>query len=87
MAATTQPLKRDTLKPHSPARDEGELYELLTVDEVAALLKVSRTWVYEHTRRRSVAPADRLPFVKIGKYVRFEPRAVQAFLARKCRAM
>jgi hypothetical protein len=25
---------------------------LLTVDEVAALLKVSKSWVYEHTRAR-----------------------------------
>ena len=30
----------------------NQLQELLTVDEVAALLKVSRSWVYEHTRRR-----------------------------------
>jgi excisionase family DNA binding protein len=54
------------------------------VDEVAALLKVSRSWVYEHTRAR-VARADRLPFVKIGKYVRFQPRAVGDFLAKRSR--
>ena len=27
-----------------------DVYEILTVDEVAALLKVSKSWVYEHTR-------------------------------------
>ena len=62
-----------------------ELHELLTVDEVAALLKVSRNWVYEHTRKRSTPRSGRLPHVKVGKYVRFEPRAVREFLARLSR--
>jgi excisionase family DNA binding protein len=59
-----------------------ELDELLTVDEVATLLKVSRSWVYEHTRKRGTPRSGRLPHVKIGKYVRFEPRAVREFVAR-----
>ena len=54
--------------------------ELLTVDEVAALFKVPKSWVYERTRRRG---ADRLPFMKLGKYVRFEAGAVQTYLARQ----
>jgi excisionase family DNA binding protein len=62
-----------------------DLHELLTVDEVAALLKVSRSWVYEHTRSRGTPRSERLPHMKIGKYVRFDPRAVRAFLERKCR--
>jgi excisionase family DNA binding protein len=53
----------------------GDL-DLLTVDEVAAQLKVSKSWVYEHTRSRSVPPSERLPHVKLGKYVRFDPRRV-----------
>jgi excisionase family DNA binding protein len=57
--------------------------ELLTVDEVAAILKVSKSWVYEHTRSRSVRQAERLPHVKIGKYVRFDPRLVRTFLERR----
>ena len=32
-------------------RDEDDLQELLTVEEVAALLKVSKSWVY-NTRAR-----------------------------------
>lgn len=64
---------------------DADLHELLTVDDVAALLKVSRSWVYEHTRSRG-SRFDRLPHIKVGKYVRFEPRAVRAFLERKCRA-
>jgi excisionase family DNA binding protein len=56
------------------------LDELLTVDDVAALLKVSKSWVYEHTRDRGESRSRRIPHVKLGKYVRFEPRAVQAFI-------
>jgi excisionase family DNA binding protein len=63
---------------------DDALDELLTVDDVAALLKVSRSWVYEHTRTR-VPRIDRLPFVKIGKYVRFQSRAVRDFLAKRSR--
>ena len=68
------------------ARGMGvELHELLTVDEVAALLKVSRNWVYEHIRKRGTPRSGRLPHVKIGKYVRFQPRAVREFVARLSR--
>jgi excisionase family DNA binding protein len=63
------------------SRAKHELDELLTVDEVAALLKVSRSWVYEHTRKRGIPRSGRLPHIKVGKYVRFDPRAVRAFLA------
>lgn len=66
---------------------DDDLYELLTVDDVAALLKVSKSWVYEHTRSRDMPRSERLPFLKIGKYVRFEARAVRAFIEKKCRAM
>lgn len=64
---------------------EGDLDELLTVDDVAALLKVSKSWVYEHTRSRSIPRSERLPHVKVGKYVRFEPPALRAFIEKQCR--
>jgi excisionase family DNA binding protein len=67
------------------AHAADDLQELLTVDEVAAVLKVSRSWVYEHTRARGVPPGERLPHIKVGKYVRFDARAVRAFLEKKCR--
>ena len=69
------------------SRDDDDLHELLTVDDVAALLKVSKSWVYEHTRSRDMPRSERLPFLKLGKYVRFEARAVRAFIQKKCRAM
>lgn len=65
---------------------DADLHELLTVDEVAMALKVSRSWVYEHTRSRGIPRSERLPHIKIGKYVRFDARAVRAFLERKCQA-
>ncbi|MBI3262037.1 MAG: helix-turn-helix domain-containing protein [Acidobacteria bacterium] len=43
--------------------------ELLTVHDAARLLNVTPSWVYEHTRDDA---EDSLPFVKLGKYVRFD---------------
>jgi excisionase family DNA binding protein len=60
-----------------------QLFELLTVEDVAALLKVSKSWVYEHTRTCGAPRSERLPHVKIGKYVRFDPRLVRAFIDRR----
>jgi excisionase family DNA binding protein len=64
-----------------------DLEQLLTVAEVAALLKVSRSWVYEHTRSRGTPRSERLPHIKVGKYVRFEARALREFIQKKCRPM
>ena len=61
--------------------------ELLTVEEVAQLLRVSRSWIYEHTRSRGTPRSERLPHIKLGKYVRFDARAIRAFLEQKCRLM
>ena len=69
----------------TPGAASDRLDELLTVEEVAALLKVSPSWVYEHTRSRGTPRSERLPHVKIGKYVRFEARALRAFIEKKCR--
>ena len=67
--------------------NDRDLQELLTVEEVAALLKVSKSWVYEHTRSRGIPRSERLPHLKLGKYVRFEAEAVRAFLNRRCKVM
>jgi excisionase family DNA binding protein len=53
--------------------------ELLTVEELADLLKVPATWIYQRTRCRS---SERLPHIKIGKYLRFEEGAVLEWLGR-----
>ena len=69
--------------PSPKAEDNNPLYELLTVEDVAALLKVNKTWVYEHTRARGGARVERLPHIQIGKYKRFDPQAVREFLQRR----
>ena len=53
--------------------------DLLTVAEVARLLKVPISWVYERTRRRGI---DRLRHFKLGKYLRFSEREIVAWLQR-----
>ena len=68
---------------HAAEPPSSELHELLTVDEVAALLKVSKSWVYEHTRTRQVACADCLPHIRIGKYLRFDERDLRAYMNAK----
>ena len=67
------------------AIDPDELHELLTVDDVAAVLKVSKSWVYEHTRSSRRTRTEQLPHIKLGKYVRFEAQAVRMFLDKKRR--
>jgi predicted DNA-binding transcriptional regulator AlpA len=57
-----------------------DLDELLTAEDVAAILRVSTSWVYEHTRARGLPRSDRLPHIKLGKYVRFDAKAVREFL-------
>lgn len=42
--------------------------EVLTVKDVAQLLRVPISWVYQQTRKRST---DRLPGIRLGKYWRF----------------
>jgi excisionase family DNA binding protein len=53
---------------------------LLTVDDLAELFRVPKSWVYERTRQRDIDP---LPFLKLGKYVRFEEEAVRVWLQRR----
>jgi len=43
--------------------------DILTPEELAARLKVRKTWVYEQTRSRSRNP---LPRLCMGKYLRFD---------------
>jgi excisionase family DNA binding protein len=50
---------------------------LLTVQEVASLLRVPVSWVYECTRRRL---RERLPGIRLGKYWRFQQAEIHAWL-------
>ena len=57
--------------------------ELLTVSDAARFLHMTVSWVYEHTRDDA---EDRLPFVKLGKYVRFDRSDLRAFIDAKRQA-
>ncbi len=51
--------------------------ELMTVGEVARLLKVPVSWVYERCRESTPNP---LPHLKLGKYLRFSRSALFAYM-------
>lgn len=47
---------------------------LLTADEVADLMRVTRAWVYAQTRR------DALPHLRLGRYVRYRRSAIETWM-------
>ncbi len=53
---------------------------LLTVEQVAEMWQLPRSWIYERTRRRGL---EQLPHFKLGTYLRFEEKAVQEYLDRQ----
>lgn len=55
---------------------EGDLDRLLVVDEVASLLRISRSGLYRLMREGELVP------VKLGHRTLFEPREVERFIAR-----
>jgi excisionase family DNA binding protein len=63
------------LAPHGPAGQPPRVDPLLTADEVAALLQVTKAWVYAQTR------ANRIPHVPLGRYVRYRRSAVLQWIA------
>ena len=64
----------------TPDPTNDELTELLTVREAARVLKVTVSWIYEHVRPEAEDP---LPVVKLGKYLRFDPRDLQTYINAK----
>ena len=74
---------QSTIPPTDPAAPLAIGEELLTVNDAARFLRVTVSWVYEHTRDDA---EDRLPFVKIGKYVRFDRTDLREFIDAKRKA-
>ncbi len=54
----------------------GTLPQLLTIDQLAEQLSVST----RHVRR--LVAERRVPFLKVGKFVRFDPAEISAWLDR-----
>ncbi len=78
---TRSPPRPTTESVHTlePSSDD----ELLTVHDAARFLNVSVSWVYEHTRDNV---EDRLPVVKLGKYLRFDAHDLRAYVDAKTRS-
>jgi len=53
---------------------------LLSVEDVAELLKVPVSWVYDRTRKRGL---ERIPGFRLGKYWRFRSEDIFAWLERQ----
>lgn len=47
--------------------------ELLTVEDLAELLQVTPSWVYEHK--------SQIPHIKLGKYLRFPKPEIERWIA------
>lgn len=58
---------------------ESAAVKLMNVEDLAAHLGVPRSWVYDRTRRGAI-PIMR----RVGKYVRFDPASVQAWVKAGC---
>lgn len=62
-------------KPWNSSEQAQSDVDLLTVDEVALILRVQKSWVYAHL--------SDLPTIRLGRYVRFKASEIQEFLANK----
>lgn len=52
---------------------------LVGVEEIAQILHVPKSWIYQRTRFGNEA----IPHLRVGKYVRFNPEEVIEFLKNK----
>jgi excisionase family DNA binding protein len=48
--------------------------KLLTADDVAELMRMTRAWVYAETRRNAI------PHLRLGRYVRYRRGAIEAWM-------
>ena len=60
--------------------DDPDERALLTVEDAARFLQVNVSWIYQHARSRAI---DRLPVIRVGKFLRFDRRDLCAYVAAK----
>jgi predicted DNA-binding transcriptional regulator AlpA len=68
------------IMPTDPAHEPQDDDALLTAEDAAAFLQVKLSWIYEHVRPSA---HDRLPVMKLGKYLRFDRRDLRAYVDAK----
>ncbi len=57
----------------NPTATSTESFGLWTVTDVSRWCQVSRSWVYQ------AAAAGRIPCIKVGGLLRFDPQSIKAF--------
>jgi predicted DNA-binding transcriptional regulator AlpA len=60
--------------------------KLLNEKELAEKLGVKASWVREHTRNRC-PESQRIPCVRLGRYVRFDDEVINAWIGNGCRLL
>jgi len=65
-----------TVKQSTIRNCDGRMEHLLTVDDLAKIFKLQRSWVYGRIHRGELP----FPYLKIGRYVRFRASDVEAYL-------
>ncbi|MBO0806171.1 MAG: helix-turn-helix domain-containing protein [Nocardiopsaceae bacterium] len=67
--------------PMRPGQDQDMRWnlDLLTADDVCALLKVKKSWLYD------TVESGQIEVVKLGRQLRFQPSAIAAYLAGRSR--
>jgi excisionase family DNA binding protein len=63
---------------------EGQKMRLLTAEEVAEKLRVKVSFVKDRTRTRC-PEEDRIPCVRLGRWIRFSEQYVNEWMARGCK--
>jgi excisionase family DNA binding protein len=79
MTATGIEIVKSSSSLEEPRGRSEYFLEFLTVKEVAAALRVPPSWVYERVRKRG---KDRMPHLKIGKYLRFRLSEIRTWVDR-----
>jgi|GEM_PF-1593661 len=74
-SASVIPINKKTTK--SGDEDVGD--QLVGANKMAEIVGVPVSWIYERTRQGNTA----IPHIKLGKYVRFNPREVIEFFKNK----
>jgi excisionase family DNA binding protein len=79
MRSQHAPSPEPTAARDADLRERADRDRILNIVEVAKLLRVPVSWVYERARRRSF---DRIPHFKLGKYLRFSEKEILDWLER-----
>jgi excisionase family DNA binding protein len=59
---------------------QSEMQNWKTVEEMAEILRVKKSWLYQQTMRKGPGT---IPRIKVGKHLRFVPDDVQKWILRK----